>query len=63
MYVVSVSVNGGPAGPFAATVGTDPDGDDNYIVIGSSGSGRIAAFDVDYFTICCRPSLRWIVPE
>jgi len=50
-HIVTVSVNGGPAESFEVTSGTDTEGDTPYITIGSSGTGGITAFDVDYITV------------
>jgi hypothetical protein len=50
-HIVSVSVNGGAAEVFEVTTGTGTEGDLPYITIGSSGTGGITAFDVDYVTV------------
>jgi hypothetical protein len=50
-HIVSVSVNGGAAEVFEVTMGTGTESDSPYITIGSSGTGGITAFDVDYVTV------------
>ena len=50
-HIVTVSVNGGPAVSFDVTAGNRCDEDGNYIAIGSSGTGGITAFDVDYVMV------------
>jgi len=50
-HIVTVSVNGGPAESFEVTAGTDTEEDTPYITIGSSGTGGITAFDVDYIAV------------
>jgi len=50
-HIVTVSVNGGPAESFEVTAGTDTEGETPYITIGSSGTGGITAFDLDYITV------------
>jgi len=50
-HIVSVSVDGGPAESFEVTTGDDPASDASHITIGSSGTGGITAFDVDYITV------------
>jgi hypothetical protein len=45
---VTISVNGGPAQAFDVTVGSGLEGDGSYLTMGSSGTGGITAFDVDY---------------
>lgn len=50
-HTVSVSVNGGPAQSFEVTVGTDLEGTGSYITMGSSGTGGLTAFDVDYISV------------
>jgi len=54
-HIVSVSINGGPAETFEVTVGTGLQENDHYlddcITMGSSGTGGVTAFDVDYITV------------
>jgi hypothetical protein len=50
-HIVTVSANGGPAESFEVTAGTGGDISGNYIAIGSSGTGGITAFDVDYVSV------------
>jgi len=50
-HIVSVSVNGGPAESFEVTAGSGTETDSPYITIGSSGTGGITAFDVDYVLV------------
>ena len=50
-HVVTVSANGGPAESFDVTVGNGTETGGPYIVIGSSGTGGITAFDVDYLEV------------
>jgi hypothetical protein len=50
-HVVTVSANGGPAESFDVTLGSDLEADGPYITIGSSGTGGITAFDVDYLSV------------
>jgi hypothetical protein len=50
-HVVTVSANGGPAESFDVTLGSDLEADGPYITIGSSGTGGITAFDVDYLEV------------
>ena len=50
-HIVAVSVNGSPAELFEVTAGDRCDEDGNYIAIGSSGTGGITAFDVDYIKV------------
>lgn len=47
-HVVSVSVDGAPAEVFDVTVGTKLEADGSFLAMGSSGTGGITAFDVDY---------------
>jgi len=47
-HVVTVSVNGGPAQAFDVTAGDGLEGDGSYLAMGSSGTGGVTAFDVDY---------------
>ncbi len=50
-HVVSVSVNDGPAESFDVTLGSDLEAEGPFITIGSSGTGGITAFDVDYLSV------------
>jgi hypothetical protein len=50
-HIVTVSANGGPAESFDVTIGTDLEGDTSSLLIGSSGTGGITAFDVDYVSV------------
>jgi hypothetical protein len=50
-HVVTVSANGGPAESFDVTLGSDMEADAPFITIGSSGTGGITAFDVDYLLV------------
>jgi hypothetical protein len=50
-HVVTVSANGGPAESFDVTVGDGTEAEAPYIAIGSSGTGGITAFDVDYILV------------
>ncbi len=50
-HILTVSVDGGPAESFEVTAGTGGDLAGNYIAIGSSGTGGITAFDVDYLSV------------
>ena len=50
-HVVTVSANGGPAESFDVTAGDSLEADSPFIAIGSSGTGGITAFDVDYLSI------------
>jgi hypothetical protein len=50
-HVVTVSANGGPAESFDVTLGSDMEADAPFITIGSSGTGGITAFDVDYLSV------------
>ncbi|MFB0553514.1 MAG: LamG domain-containing protein, partial [Phycisphaerae bacterium] len=50
-HIMTVSVDGGPAESFEVTAGTGGDIAGNYIAIGSSGTGGITAFDVDYLSV------------
>ena len=54
-HQVTVSVNGGEAQTFDVTAGDGLEGDGSYIAMGSSGTGGITAFDVDY--------IAYVVPE
>jgi len=51
-HIVTVSVNGDPAASFDVTAGDRTDEDGDYLAIGSSGTGAITAFDVDYVLVC-----------
>jgi len=51
-HVVSISANGQPAQSFDVTVGTGLEaGKGSYIAVGSSGTGPLTAFDVDYISV------------
>lgn len=50
-HIVSVSANDGPVEVFEVTTGTDTEEDVPFITIGSSGTGGITAFDVDYISV------------
>jgi hypothetical protein len=50
-HVLTISVNGGEAVSVDVTAGDALDGVNNYIAIGSSGTGGITAFDVDYINV------------
>ncbi|MBN2131203.1 MAG: hypothetical protein JW741_17010, partial [Sedimentisphaerales bacterium] len=50
-HVVTVSVNGAPAQSFDVTSGTGTEENYAYIAVGSSGTGPVTAFDVDYVTV------------
>jgi hypothetical protein len=50
-HVVTISANGGEAQSFDVTLGSDLEADGPYITIGSSGTGGITAFDVDYLSV------------
>jgi len=50
-HIVTVSVNGGPAESFEVTIGTDLENDTSSLLIGSSGTGGVTAFDVDYVSV------------
>jgi hypothetical protein len=52
---VSISANGGPAETFDVTLGSDTEEDVPFITIGSSGTGGITAFDVDYISVSLTP--------
>ena len=49
-HVVSVSVDGAAAEVLDVTVGTKLEAEGGFIAIGSSGTGGITAFDVDYIS-------------
>jgi hypothetical protein len=55
-HVVTVSVNGAPAQSFDVTSGTGTENDSSYIAFGSSGTGAVTAFDVDYVTVVPMPA-------
>jgi len=48
-HIVTVSVNGGPTPAFEVTAGDGTEGEGSYLAMGSSGTGGITGFDVDYF--------------
>jgi hypothetical protein len=48
---VAISANGGDPVSFDVTEGTGTEGDTPYIGVGSSGTGGITAFDVDYVMV------------
>ena len=50
-HVVTVSANGGAAQSFDVTAGTGAEKTNPFIAVGSSGTGGITAFDVDYLSI------------
>jgi len=50
-HIVTVSANGGPAESFEVTIGTDLENDTSSLLIGSSGTGGVTAFDVDYVSV------------
>jgi concanavalin A-like lectin/glucanase superfamily protein len=50
-HVATVSVNGDPAQSFDVTAGTGAEGDYSCITVGSSGTGAVTAFDVDYLSV------------
>jgi len=50
-HVVTISANGGDPVSFDVTSGTGTEGDVPYISVGSSGTGGITAFDVDYISV------------
>jgi hypothetical protein len=47
-HVLTISINGGEAVVVEVTAGDAMDGENNYVAVGSSGTGGITAFDVDY---------------
>jgi hypothetical protein len=56
-HQLSISIDGGAAAVVDVTVGDDPEYDDiNHIAMGSSGTGGITAFDVDYFKAVPEPA-------
>jgi len=50
-HIVTVSANGGLEQSFDVTVGEGTEADVPYVAIGSSGTGGITAFDVDYIKV------------
>jgi hypothetical protein len=50
-HVVTVSANGGEPVSFDVTSGTGTEAGMSYITVGSSGTGGITAFDVDYISV------------
>jgi hypothetical protein len=50
-HIVTVSANSGPAESFDVTLGSDMEADGPFVTIGSSGTGGITAFDVDYLEV------------
>jgi hypothetical protein len=54
-HVLTISVNGGDAVSVEVTTGDSMDGENDYVAIGSSGTGGITAFDVDYVTVSFTP--------
>jgi hypothetical protein len=50
-HVLTISINGGDAVSVDVTAGDALDGDNNYVAIGSSGTGGTTAFDVDYISV------------
>ncbi len=57
-HIVAISVNGGPAQLFDVTAGDGLEGEGSYLAMGSSGTGAVAAFDVDY--VAFKPG---VIPE
>jgi hypothetical protein len=56
-HQLSISIDGGPPAVVDVTVGTGLDFDDvSFIAMGSSGTGGITAFDVDYFSAVPEPA-------
>jgi len=47
-HTLTVSVNGGEAQTFDVTAGDGLEGEGSYLALGSSGTGGITAFDLDY---------------
>ncbi len=47
-HIVTISVNGGPAQLLDVTAGNGLEGEGSYLAMGSSGTGAVTAFDVDY---------------
>jgi len=54
-HVLTISVNGKEPVVVEVTAGSRMDGENNYIAVGSSGTGGITAFDVDYVTVKFSP--------
>ena len=52
---MTVSANGGEPESFDVTVGSGTEAESPYITIGSSGTGGITAFDVDYLSVKQNP--------
>jgi hypothetical protein len=50
-HIVTVSANGGAAESFEVTTGGGLEAEGPFIAIGSSGTGGITAFDVDYLSV------------
>jgi hypothetical protein len=50
-HVLTISINGGDAVTIEVTAGDAMDGENNYVAIGSSGTGAVTAFDVDYIKV------------
>jgi hypothetical protein len=50
-HIVTVSVNGEEALSFDVTAGDGEEEDYSYIAVGSSGTGAVTAFDVDYLSV------------
>jgi hypothetical protein len=50
-HILTISVNGGDAVSVEVTTGDSMDGENDYIAIGSSGTGGTTAFDVDYIKV------------
>jgi hypothetical protein len=50
-HTLTISTNGGPPEVFEVTAGTGDDVDGNYIAMGSSGTGALTAYDVDYISL------------
>jgi hypothetical protein len=57
-HVVTISVNGGPTQAFDVTVGDGTEADGGFLAMGSSGTGGVTAFDVDYLAF--KPG---VIPE
>jgi len=54
-HTLTISTNGGPAEVFEVTAGTGGDIDGNYIAMGSSGTGAVTAYDMDYISVSLTP--------
>jgi hypothetical protein len=50
-HVITVSINGGDPVAVEVTAGASMDGENDYVAIGSSGTGGTTAFDVDYVIV------------